>query len=53
MEPETKITIHNLYKVFGPDPQRALKAVRKTASANPNCWNSTTTCSDCRTSMSM
>ena len=35
MEPETKITIRNLYKVFGPDPQRALKAVREDGLGKP------------------
>jgi glycine betaine/proline transport system ATP-binding protein len=27
MESQTKIEIRDLYKVFGPDPQRALRAV--------------------------
>jgi glycine betaine/proline transport system ATP-binding protein len=28
IEPDTKVEIRNLYKVFGPDPQRALRAVQ-------------------------
>lgn len=35
MEPETKIAIRHLYKVFGPDPQRALKAVQEDGLGKP------------------
>jgi len=35
MEPETKIEIRNLYKIFGPDPQRALRAVRDDGLGKP------------------
>ncbi|MBO6784006.1 MAG: ATP-binding cassette domain-containing protein [Alphaproteobacteria bacterium] len=34
-EPETKIGIRNLYKIFGPDPQRALKAVKDDGLGKP------------------
>jgi glycine betaine/proline transport system ATP-binding protein len=35
MESEPKIAIRNLYKVFGPDPQHALKAVRDEGLGKP------------------
>lgn len=35
MESEVKIAIRNLYKVFGPDPQRALKAVKDEGLGKP------------------
>lgn len=35
MEPETKIAIRNLYKVFGPDPRTALKAVKEDGLSKP------------------
>ncbi len=35
MEPETRIEIRNLYKIFGSDPERALKAVREEGLGKP------------------
>jgi glycine betaine/proline transport system ATP-binding protein len=34
-EPETKIAIRNLYKVFGPDPEAALNAVQEDGLSKP------------------
>ncbi|MEK9708277.1 MAG: betaine/proline/choline family ABC transporter ATP-binding protein [Alphaproteobacteria bacterium] len=35
MEPETKIEIRKLYKIFGPDPKRALRAVKDDGLGKP------------------
>ncbi|MBS29091.1 MAG: glycine/betaine ABC transporter [Alphaproteobacteria bacterium] len=35
MEPETRIEIRNLYKIFGPDPAHALRAVRDEGLGKP------------------
>lgn len=36
MDTETKVEIRNLYKIFGPDPQRALRAVKDEGLSKPD-----------------